>query len=247
MSYSMQSLTPPKAQNNQGAKTVKLVHPDFACGVMPDWFMPAFWGDQAEPVGSGGRGAAWFLDTGETGWILRSYERGGLAAHFNNATHWFTGRDSVRSIMEFHLLHSLHNLGLPVPKPVAAAYHRIGGFWYRAQIIVERLPGATSFSNHLVSADLSLWHDVGRLIRHFHDWGVNHADLNCHNILITDAGLYLIDFDKGRIRPGSRWKQGNLKRLRRSIRKLLNNTDPVETEKRWQALLRGYGINEKPA
>lgn len=222
-----------------------LAHPDLTASVMPEWFTPAFWGVRAEPVGSGGRGAAWFLNAGKTGWILRCYERGGLAAHFSNDMHWFTGRDSVRSFSEFHLLYSLHNLGLPVPKPVAAGYHRTGGFWYRAQIIVERLPGATPFSDHLVSADISLWHDVGRLIRYFHDWGVCHADLNCHNILIADSGLYLIDFDKSRIRPGSRWKQGNLKRLRRSVRKILNGTDPAVVNERWHALLGGYGVNNQ--
>ena len=28
----------------------------------PVWFDPAWWGDRAEPVGSGGRGAAWFVE-----------------------------------------------------------------------------------------------------------------------------------------------------------------------------------------
>jgi len=47
--------------------------------------------------------------------------------------------------------------------------------------------------------------------------------LNAHNILVdNNAGLWLIDWDKGRIEPGGPgpWCEAVLDRLERSLRKL---------------------------
>src|SRR6185312_24099 len=58
---------------------------------------------------------------------------------------------------------------------------------------------------------------VGR----FHRAGIWHADLNAHNVLVSPAGLHLIDFDRGRQRaPAAGWRLANLRRLRRSLLKL---------------------------
>ena len=43
------------------------------------WFDPDHWGSHAQPVSSGGRGAAWFVDGPFGGAVLRHYLRGGLA------------------------------------------------------------------------------------------------------------------------------------------------------------------------
>lgn len=226
-----------------------VVRPEFARSVMPESFTSAFWGSRARPVALGGRGAAWFVSGSKKDWILRYYQRGGLIAHISNDAHWFLGRKSVRSFAEFHLLNQLYHLGLPVPKPVAAGYYRFAGFWYRAQIILETIPDAKPFSSCLLASDDELWYSVGQLIRRFHDHGVYHADLNCHNILVSASGLYLVDFDKSRIRRGSRWKRHNLKRLRRSIDKVLGGTDAEAIHGRWQKLLQGYetGCNGQDA
>lgn len=222
-----------------------LVCPEFAATVTPECFDAVSWGHYAEPVDIGGRGAAWFLNGRKTSWILKSYQRGGLVAPVSKETHWFQGQQSVRSFAELHLLNRLYHLGLPVPKPVAASYRRVAGFWYRAHIIVTRIPDATPFSEYLLSGESSLWNNVGQLVRRFHDCGVYHADLNCHNILVSNSSLYLIDFDKSRIRSGHLWKKQNLHRLRRSIDKVLYNRAPDETDRRWQELLRGYGTTDK--
>jgi 3-deoxy-D-manno-octulosonic acid kinase len=62
---------------------------------------------------------------------------------------------------------------------------------------------------------------VGAEIARFHAHGVYHADLNAHNILLTDASVWLIDFDRGELRhPARAWQQANLARLKRSLLKI---------------------------
>ena len=85
------------------------------------------------------------------------------------------------------------------------------------------------------------WQAIGRCIKRFHQQGIYHADLNAHNILLRDAEVFLIDFDKGEQRPAGRWCQANLKRLLRSLTKLANqypcfafNSDD------WQILVDAY-------
>ena len=224
-----------------GENRETLIRPEYLDTISADTFRSSTWESLSQPVENTGRGSAWFLKRDAQDWTLRYYQRGGLVAQFNAHAHLYLGRSFVRSFAEFHLLERMYHLGLPVPKPVAASYHRIGGLWYRAQIIMEKIPAATPFSEHLLSGNATLWTDVGRLIRRFHDCGVYHADLNCHNILITTDGLYLIDFDKSRFRNGEYWKKYNLKRLKRSIEKLFNGADRAEMNRRWAMLLAGYG------
>lgn len=48
--------------------------------------------------------------------------------------------------------------------------------------------------------------------------GVHHADLNAHNILLADDGaVYVLDFDRGRIRARGAWENNVLARLHRSL------------------------------
>jgi 3-deoxy-D-manno-octulosonic acid kinase len=82
------------------------------------------------------------------------------------------------------------------------------------------------------------------VIARFHGAGVWHADLNAHNVLVSPAGIYLIDFDRGRLRaPADDWQQANLQRLRRSLVKLgaADQSDAAFDRNIWQPLLRSYG------
>jgi 3-deoxy-D-manno-octulosonic acid kinase len=51
---------------------------------------------------------------------------------------------------------------------------------------------------------------------------VDHADLNAHNILFDASGQgWMIDFDRSHLRiPATAWREANLQRLQRSLRKL---------------------------
>ena len=85
------------------------------------------------------------------------------------------------------------------------------------------------------------WVGIGRCIRRFHDLGVCHADLNAHNILLSEEAVYLIDFDRCQLRKAGLWRDRNLVRLRRSLEKIAYGL-PAErfTEADWHALLDGY-------
>lgn len=217
-----------------------LVHPDYCGRVTVGWFDPLYWGEEARPVSSGGRGGAWFLKADGADLVLREYRRGGLAARVSRKTYAYTGENEVRSFSEFRLLDNLYRMGLPVPKPVAAWYRKSSLFQYQAAIIIERLPKTVPLADLLSELEGSAWEALGRLIRRFHDANVRHADLNCFNVLVRGGEYFLIDFDKGCIMPetsSSDWRSGNLERFARSIKKV--GGDAVQARV-WAAFMTGY-------
>ena len=186
-------------------------------------FDPQVWGARARPVDAGGRGSAWFVDAPFGAAVLRHYKRGGLMATLGRTNYLWRGARRTRSHAEFLLTRQLHDQGLPVPRPLAAMYLREGLLGYRAALLIERLDGVRPL------ADLAQeqgghapWEAVGRMIARFHRAGLDHVDLNAHNILVDGSGkAWLIDFDRCRLRiPATRWRQGNLDRLLRSLLKL---------------------------
>jgi 3-deoxy-D-manno-octulosonic acid kinase len=202
--------------------------------VEPEWFEPAYWGERARPVSVGGRGGAWFIDASpadsvSTGMVLRHYLRGGLAANVSRDGYLWHGADRVRSFAEFRLTRALHARGLPVPRPLAASYRRRGAS-YRAAILVERLEGVHSLAERITVAGADApWEETGRLIARFHRAGLDHADLNAHNILFDVTGQgWMIDFDRCRLRiPDTAWRERNLARLKRSLLKLRGAREPA--------------------
>ncbi|WP_076587374.1 3-deoxy-D-manno-octulosonic acid kinase [Solilutibacter tolerans] len=188
-----------------------------------EWFEAAHWGDAAELVGSGGRGGAWFINAPDIGMVLRRYLRGGLIAKLSRDRYVWRGENSVRSFAEFRLLQALHADGLPVPRPLAAAYWR-DGRRYRAAILLTRITNVHSFGHRvLADATSAPWQASGALVARFHRAGLDHPDLNAHNLLFDDAANgWMIDFDKARLRdPSERgWRRANLARLHRSLHKL---------------------------
>ncbi|WP_228260858.1 3-deoxy-D-manno-octulosonic acid kinase [Marinobacter orientalis] len=229
----------------RSGKSVLLVSPEYK-GVTESWFCPEFWQEKARPVTSGGRGGAWFIDTEPSGMVLRHYRRGGLMAHLAEKTYLFAGFDQARSLAEFRLLGQLRSLGLPVPEAVAAIAWKYRLFWYQAAILVKRIPGAVTLSDSERLSDKSLWVQLGQVIRRFHDNGLDHVDLNCDNILVAGDQIYLIDFDRCKLVPesdneaDSAWKQRNLERLHRSVRKRCPALSAVQRDDLWQHLLQGY-------
>ena len=186
----------------------------------PAWFDPAHWGDAAQPVGDGGRGGAWFIDMGEGGdAVLRHYLRGGLVANVSRDAHLWRGIPRVRSFAEYRLLRVLRARKLPVPMAYAAWYRR-EGLSYRAAILMQRLPGVRSLAE-LASAGEASMAAAGALVARFHRQGLDHADLNAHNLLFDDQGRgWMIDFDRSRLRiPATSWREANLARLQRSLHK----------------------------
>ncbi|HEY4369887.1 MAG TPA: 3-deoxy-D-manno-octulosonic acid kinase [Steroidobacteraceae bacterium] len=171
---------------------------------------------------AGGRGAVLFLRTDSGSWVLRHYRRGGLIAKLSQDSYWWLGEERTRCFAEWRLLAELRRLALPVPAPVAARYVRSGPI-YRADLITEQLPVSQTLAALLLKGSLTQqqWRAIGSTIGRFHSHGVQHADLNAHNILLGhDDVVYILDFDRGRIRARGAWEQRVLARLRRSLDKI---------------------------
>ena len=207
-------------------------------------FAPAHWGERARPVGDGGRGGAWFVDAPFGHAVLRQYLRGGLAAKLSRDHYIWRGANRTRSFAEFRLMRALRAQKLPVPRPIAAFYMR-EGLRYKAAILRERLEGVRSRADRaLVAGRGAPWEETGRLIARFHRVGLDHADLNAHNILFDANGHgWLIDFDRGVLRiPATRWRERNLKRLLRSLIKLRGERSQDDVEKDYARLRRAYDL-----
>jgi tRNA A-37 threonylcarbamoyl transferase component Bud32 len=149
----------------------------------------------------------------------------------------------VRAFAEWRLLDYLAQRGLQVPKPVAAFYRR-AGMTYRCDLITERVPDAQSLSATLAGSPLpqSAWRAIGAAIARLHVHGVDHADLNAHNILLdANQNISVIDFDRGRLRAPGRWTLRNLRRLEHSLAKISMSLPPDRfTPAAWEQLLAGY-------
>lgn len=189
----------------------------------------------------GGRGSVCTLRTQDGDWILRHYRRGGFAARISADRYVWTGANATRSFREWRLLAELHSRGLPVPAPVAAGFVRQGAF-YSADIITVRLANARTLAEVLRerTLDRSLWQLIGCTIARFHTAGVHHADLNANNIMLVDGQVYLLDFDRGRIRSRGPWEQTVIARLKRSLDKLRTKDPKLHfDDANWAALLEG--------
>ena len=214
----------------------------------PTLFEAATWAAAPLATGdSGGRGGTRFIQQSGHEWVLRHYYRGGAIGRVLRDQYCWFGEERTRSFREWRLLARLQDLGLPAPRPVAARYRR-SGLAYTADLITVRLPGVEPFSTRLrrgpsgadVGADV--WAAVGQCIRAFHRAAVFHADLNAHNLQIDGSNrVFLLDFDRGRIRSDhSGWREANLARLHRSLKKISRNEAATFTPREWRWLLDGY-------
>ena len=206
----------------------------------PVWFDPMHWGAAAQPVAEGGRGGAWWIDLGEGDAFLRHYLRGGLVAKLSRDAHLWRGIQHVRSFAEFRLLRVLREKKLPVPLPFAAWYRR-EGLHYRAAILMQRLQNVRSLAALAATGDAP-WVRAGELVAKFHRAGLDHADLNAHNILLDASGQgWMIDFDRSRLRiPATAWREANLQRLHRSLRKLAGARSAAQVDAQFAQLRTAY-------
>ena len=206
----------------------------------PDMLDPAWWGDAAVPVASGGRGAAWFVEGPFGAGVLRRYLRGGAVARISRDRYLWRGAARTRSFAEFRLTRAAAEKGVPVPRPIAAYYRREGAH-YRAAILIERLPNVRTLADRsAVAGDGAPWEEAGRLVARAHRAGLDHADLNAHNLMFDPTGKgWVIDLDRSRLHiPATGWRERNLARLKRSLLKVRGER-PADAVERDFARLRG--------
>jgi 3-deoxy-D-manno-octulosonic acid kinase len=209
-----------------------------------DFFSVGYWRSKQALEGEAvGRGSAWFINSAFGPVVLRQYLRGGWVAKISRQSYFFTTVSRSRPFREYHLLAALYDLGLPVPKPVAALceFH---GFISSGALMTARISSARTLADVLPGNDgyEGLWESVGKCIRRFHDAGVWHADLNARNILLDEnSQVFLIDFDRARFTPGKAVKgHGNLKRLKRSLTKLWPPGELSAMQPAWAQLKAAY-------
>jgi 3-deoxy-D-manno-octulosonic acid kinase len=162
--------------------------------------------------------------------LVRSYRHGGL---LRSLTHRIFFTWPPRPLRELAINEELRHRGVPTVEPCGACVEPLWGPFYRGWFITRELTGARNLWETL-SGSLVFGFDKTAILRaaaegvqRLHREGVYHDDLNLKNILLRreNGGLksYIIDFDKATLFLGrlpESIAQRNLKRLRRSARKL---------------------------
>jgi len=189
-----------------------------------------------------GRGASLFLEIDKTDLVLRHYRRGGMVRTISEQHYIWQGLQRTRAWREFDVLFEMQAHGLPSPKPYACQVQR-RGMRYSASLITYFLAGVT-LAERVCTAILpdERWYSIGQCIRRFHAAGVDHADLNAHNILIDEQAVSLIDFDRAvvQVTVNSNRRHKNLKRLQRSLNKIGSSGPAFYNDDCWVALMAGY-------
>ena len=231
---------------------VHILYDADTCGQVDEhWFDPEYWRARHALTGRAhGRGTTWFVRDDDRALVLRHYLRGGKLARLLRDRYPWWGLRFTRAWREWHLLAHMTQLGLPVPHPVAARVVR-HGVSYTADLITQRIADASSLAQRLSHRPLvpAVWSAIGVCIRRFHDVGIDHADLNAHNILLDHRNeVHLIDFDRGRQRIPGPWQARNLARLQRSLNKLKAQLPGFAySEADWRALEQGYRAERRPS
>jgi len=216
------------------------------------WFDATFWETQKNSneedkalIGTGnGRGAVWFINSVFGNFVLRKYRRGGLVSKFNKRAFLFTSQERTRPWQELKLLETMRALDLPVPKPIGGIYRTQYGF-YQAELLTETIKDAEDLFD-IIKSDRKKqvpWQEIGKVIKRFHQHGIYHSDLNCHNIMIDAQNtIWIIDFDKCEQRQTRKtWMQSNIDRLKRSLDKeSIKHQHFYVSNQQWLAFLEGY-------
>jgi 3-deoxy-D-manno-octulosonic acid kinase len=176
--------------------------------------------------GNRGSGRALKLDSAEL--FVRQLKRGGLAQYV--AQDIFVGI-SARPFRELMVASKAFHRGVPVAEPMGAMVQWIAPAIYRGFFLTRAIPGMTLWEFIKTDDDpVVLKHilmQARAAIVTMHDKGLFHADLNLHNLMVTQSGesfkVMILDLDKARIydaalRPSLR--RNNARRLLRSARKL---------------------------
>ena len=136
-----------------------------------------------------------------------------------------------RPLRELAITVEAAHRGVPVAEPMGAVVEWIGPILYRGFFLTRAMPGMTLWQFLMTDDDpVVRSHVLGQAraaIETMHTKGLSHADLNLHNLLVTQAGesftVMILDLDKSRLYDSPlspAMRRENLARLARSARKL---------------------------
>ena len=187
-------------------------------------------------------------------WAVRHYRRGGALAPLLADRYLAVGES--RPVREALAAAALRERGIPTPAVVAGATYRAGAF-YRADLVTELVPDGADLAEVLfgsrdpgaagappTGAEEALL-TAGRLVARLGDAGVDHADLNAKNILVTrgdrGARAHVLDLDRCRVgTSGTTRRTASMRRrLERSLRKLEAARGRALRPSEWAALRHG--------
>jgi serine/threonine protein kinase len=190
--------------------------------------------------------------------MIRKYLRGGLVRFVNNDT--FLGNQ--RPFNELYIGAEAYARDIPTAETLAAVSIKKTGPFYNGYLITKELTSCSDLPQYL--KELSKCSNIDFLekkeqvlvktaeaIRHMHNKGFLHADLNMKNILInslTPENIFIIDWDKSVFKNSlsESEKSSNIIRFCRSMEKLKQKEVPV-TEKDQKLFLTSYWKNPKKA
>ena len=194
-------------------------------------------------VKEAGRGNVTFFLYAEKPMVHKHYLRGGLISKLIFDQYLWLSLDQTRAFVEFRALEEMSQLGLPVPRPIAARVNRRWGC-YTAELITEKIDNTKTLGDCLYDESFSehIFLIIGETIKNFHSKGCYHPDLNVENILIDDAqNVFLLDFDRWKSRGATkRLGTSNLERLKSSINKRQVSRGRPFPQKEWEGLLDAY-------
>lgn len=177
-------------------------------------------------------------------WAVRHYHRGGAVASFLGDRYLAGG--PTRPELEIRASAEARARTIPTPAVIAGAWYPAGLF-YRADLVTELVPDATSLADALFATQrrpqrIPALAAAGRLARELGEKGLRHPDLNAMNILLSwddeTPKAYVIDLDRATMSeaPGVAPGRPMLHRLERSLRKLGASFGRPLSEVEWSAL-----------
>jgi 3-deoxy-D-manno-octulosonic acid kinase len=179
--------------------------------------------------GAGNRASAFRLSlAGGLELVARRSTRGGFVRHFASRTFFGT---QPRPFRELRVTLEARRRGVTVAEPMAAMAEWIAPALYRGFFLTRAIAGMTLWEFVRTDDDPAVREHVlmkaRAAIAEMHDRGVLHADLNLHNLMITQAGesfaVVILDLDKARLSDhpvSAQGRRANAQRLLRSARKL---------------------------
>jgi hypothetical protein len=185
--------------------------------------------DRAATSGAGNRGSGFPLKLdGGPNLFVRRGRRGGLMRFISTDIYFGAG---TRPLRELAIANEARLRGVPVVEPLGATIEAVAPGFYRSAFITRALSGMTLWEFLRADDDAIVRAHVIELARRsidtMHKAGVLHADLNLHNLFVSNAGermtVVILDLDKAELFDGpvplSR-RRDNFKRLTRSAHKL---------------------------